>query len=126
MTLQIAASCPEEIILHRLKSRLGDLRMFLGALESSVFDPQNDDLFAQTVNEALNRFGIKSAEFSKEFGVHASTAGRWSKGKNFPHKMVRPIVIAWLRERLVVDESRLGEQIQEAERHLAQSASVAT
>ena len=72
------------------------LLVFASFLEDC--DPADEKTFAEIIRYALESHGFKAIQFSKEFGINSSTVGRWALGKNKPHKLVRPLIVNWIKK----------------------------
>ncbi|MEZ0262069.1 MAG: hypothetical protein ACAH80_13760 [Alphaproteobacteria bacterium] len=59
-----------------------------------------DDTFAKAVTRARADFGVEESAFRDAFGLSSGAVARWSNGKNLPHPMVRPKILAWLRHQI--------------------------
>lgn len=87
----------EELGANYLHALLG----FSALLEEQfVRDPSDSEGFMLLTSEALKHFDISTADFSEEFGVHPSTVSRWAAGKACPNRIVRPLILKWIAERI--------------------------
>jgi len=59
-----------------------------------------DETFSKAVTRASTDFGVEETAFRDAFGLTSGAVARWSNGKNLPHPMVRPKIMAWLRHQL--------------------------
>ncbi|MEG3617612.1 hypothetical protein V5T82_04000 [Magnetovibrio sp. PR-2] len=55
-------------------------------------------VFSDVLATAVHHSYISKKEIALQFEVDLSTVGRWVSGKSAPHKLVRPIICAYIRE----------------------------
>lgn len=71
---------------------------------------QGNEDFSAIVQYAIHEGKVPVSEFIDEFGISRGTVSRWARGKSLPHVMVRPLIIAWIkdhiRERSVESENQ--------------------
>ncbi len=73
------------------KARLSKL------LESKEID---DAAFADAIYAAMSTFGIDEGQFRDTYGLTKGAVDRWTQRQNLPQPLVRPKIIAWIRDKL--------------------------
>ena len=67
----------------------------------------NED-FSAVVQYAVEECKVPVSKFIDEFGISRGTVSRWARGKSLPHMMVRPVIVAWIKDQ--VRERSLEDQ----------------
>lgn len=93
----------------------------------SDFNPNESDEFTSLVGAAVERYGITPVMLTDQFGATRGTISRWISGKSLPHALVRPMIIDWIREQVLLKaaERRRQGQAPESSRSISRSIKVA-
>jgi hypothetical protein len=87
-------SLASEVTALRVRAK----REFFRILERTN-NPGGED-FSAIVQYAINEGKVPVSEFIDEFGISRGTVSRWARGKSLPHVMVRPLIVAWIKDHI--------------------------
>src|SRR5687768_8926280 len=83
--------------LDKFESRVTDLKDFSNRLEKANLE--DDPTFQRILFEAQGLLELTDASIAEALRVSRPTVSRWIRGKNLPHRALRPSVVRW-----VIDE----------------------
>lgn len=93
---------------------------FVGYLETC--DVTDDETFAQVVQYALEFCGIKGTQVAKQFEIDPSTISRWATGRSKPHRLVRPLVVEWIKNTVEAHADTLSSAPKDVKKLMALAA----
>jgi hypothetical protein len=82
--------------LSKFESRVADLKDF--CLRAKQANLEDDSVFKTLLFEAQGMLELSDAAIAEALRVSRPTVSRWIRGKNLPHRALRPSVIRWIEE----------------------------